>query len=66
MVAQTANQIVSEQFLPGYTYYEEYGMYYNSQDGYFYDPVIKFQIKICDMLILEILPLLPSNHSMLL
>jgi hypothetical protein len=39
MVAQTASQFVSEQLLPGYVYYQEYGAYYNKESGYFYDPV---------------------------
>jgi hypothetical protein len=39
MVAQTASQFVSEQLLPGFVYLEEYSAYYNSETGYFYDPV---------------------------
>uniref|UniRef100_A0A914E9H5 Angiogenic factor with G patch and FHA domains 1 n=1 Tax=Acrobeloides nanus TaxID=290746 RepID=A0A914E9H5_9BILA len=37
MVAQAASEVLTEQLLPGYVYYQEYGMYYNHESGYFYD-----------------------------
>ncbi|KAH7723585.1 Protein Y55D9A.2 a [Aphelenchoides avenae] len=38
MVAQAASSFMTEQFLQGYEYIDEYKMYYNRETGYYYQP----------------------------
>jgi hypothetical protein len=40
MVAQAASDFMTTQFLPGYSYVEEYGLYYNHESEFYYDPVL--------------------------
>uniref|UniRef100_A0A915CQU6 OCRE domain-containing protein n=1 Tax=Ditylenchus dipsaci TaxID=166011 RepID=A0A915CQU6_9BILA len=39
MIAQTANEFISEQVPAGFTYCAEYSMYYNLESGYYYDSI---------------------------
>ena len=45
MIAQTASEVMAENYLPGYVYIEQYQAYYNQETRCYYYPV-SFEINL--------------------
>ena len=54
MIAQTASEVMAENYLPGYVYIEQYQAYYNQETRCYYYPVSYEIIFQCFRNLLEV------------